>query len=89
MVVASAMVMVSGETGLLQLLRGRHLPAIGRILELGCQVFQLRGLAGVAAARSRLCGLCEVAGDGGHQLVELSRTLDLKLLQLTQKAGGG
>jgi len=89
MVVASAMVMVSGETGLLQLLRGRHLPAIGRILELGCQVFQQRGLAGVAAARSRLCGLCEVTGDRRHQLRELGRTLDLKLLQLIQKAGSG
>ena len=40
MVVASAMVMMPRKAGLLQLLRGRHLPAVGRILELGCQVFQ-------------------------------------------------
>lgn len=89
MVVASAMMMMSREAGLLQLLRGGGRPAVGRILELSCQILQQRCLSGVAAARRCLCGLCEIAGDGRHQLVELGRTLDLKLLQLTQEAGSG
>jgi len=89
MVVASAMVMMPREAGLLELLRARRLPAVGRVLELGCQVFQQRGLAGIAASSGRLCSLGEVAGNRRHQLVELSRTLDLKLLQLIQKAGSG
>ncbi len=89
MVVASAMVMMPGETGLLEILRGGDLPAIGRVLELRRQVIQLRGLGGIATSGGRLRGLCEVAGDGRHQLAELSRTLYLKLLQLIHEAGSG
>ncbi len=86
---AAAMMMMSRETSLLQLLRSRHLPATSRVLELRCQVIQQSGLAGIATRGCCLCGLREIAGDGRHQLRELCRTLDLKLLQLTQKAGSG
>src|ERR1700691_4681214 len=71
-VVSAAMVMMPGETGFFEILRRRDLPAILRVLELGCQVAQLRGFGGVAIAACRLRGLVKIAGDGGHQLVELA-----------------
>ncbi len=89
MVSAAVVVMMPGETSLLEILRGRDLSAIGRVLELGCQVVQIRGLGGIATSGSRLRGLCQIVGDLSHNLVELRRVLLLYLLQLIHEAGSG
>ena len=87
MVSAAVMMVVPRKTGLLQVLRGWDLSPICGVLELGGQRVQLRGFRGITSASSGLRGLCEVVGNGAHQLVELRRTLYLKLLQLAQEAG--
>ena len=75
-----------GETGLLELLGRRDLPSVGGVPELCCQVFQLRRLSGIVIIGSLLRRLLKIAGDLGHELVELARILFLKLLQLIQEA---
>jgi hypothetical protein len=86
----SAVVMVvSGQTGLLQILRGGDLSAICRILELRRKGIQLPGFRGIATAGSRLRSLREIVGNRAYKLIELCGTLHLKLLQLAQEAGSG
>ncbi len=89
MVSAAVVVMMSGETSLLEILCGWDLPTFGRVLEFGCQVAQLRGFGGIATTRSRLRSLRKFAGDLSHNLAELRRALLLDLLQLIQEAGSG
>ena len=89
MVVSAVVMMMSGKTGLLEILRGGDLSAIGRVLELGSQGAQLRGLRGIAGTGSRLRRLCQVVGNLSHNLAELRRVLLLDLLQLIHEAGSG
>jgi len=74
-VVPSAMVVMSRKAGLLEILRGGDLPAIGRVLEFGSETLQLRGVGGIAAVGSRLRGRREIVGDGVDNLIELGWTL--------------
>jgi hypothetical protein len=85
--VSTVMVVVLRETGLLQVLRGWDPSPICGVLELRSQRVQLGGFRVIAAAGSRLRGLCEIVGNGAYELVELRRTLYLKLLQFAQETG--
>ncbi len=77
---AAVVVMMPAETGLLEILRGRDLSAMGRVLELGCQVVEICRLGGIATRGSRLRSLGQIIGDLSHNLVELRRILLLDLL---------